>query len=366
MYKCKNCGQEFEGKFCPNCGAGVSEHKTCPSCGAILASNAKFCNQCGFSFNSNAPANTGVGTAAAVKKPNILTNALAWIKAHLKIVVPSAVVLFVAIIMLSLIPTFILASKNGSYFSYNAYRDEVDTKRSITLSTGKWTGEDGEGGTYKVNGNTVTLYAELFGEKMEFLSATVKNGVMKYDEHGSEVVYVTKSHKHKYGDWYDKDKLTCTKAQTHARKCDCNREDVEVVTEAPGHKGEWTVTKEATCVDYGERETHCNVCNEDVTEYPEPLGHNYVSILDFKTHKTACLNCNEITEEKEHSNSNCSVCRELKSITIADGVTSIGDRSFKECVKLTSVTIPDSVTSIGGSAFYGCSGLTSITIPDSV
>jgi hypothetical protein len=56
----------------------------------------------------------------------------------------------------------------------------------------------------------------------------------------------------------------------------------------------------------------------------------------------------------------------LTSVTIGNGVTSIGSGTFSSCDNLTSITIPDSVTSIGNQAFQGCSSLTSITIPDSV
>ena len=56
----------------------------------------------------------------------------------------------------------------------------------------------------------------------------------------------------------------------------------------------------------------------------------------------------------------------IKSVTISNSVTSIGESAFSSCTGLTSITIPDSVTSIGERAFSACTGLTSITIPNSV
>ncbi len=57
MHKCENCGTEFEGNFCPECGEKYTEQKTCPQCGTTLSGNAKFCTECGYSFyESSVPA----------------------------------------------------------------------------------------------------------------------------------------------------------------------------------------------------------------------------------------------------------------------------------------------------------------------
>ena len=59
-------------------------------------------------------------------------------------------------------------------------------------------------------------------------------------------------------------------------------------------------------------------------------------------------------------------CKNLKTVTIGDSVTTIDIMAFDYCISLESITIPDSVTTIGRYAFDGCSSLTNITIPDSL
>ncbi|MDE6442324.1 MAG: leucine-rich repeat domain-containing protein [Clostridia bacterium] len=56
---------------------------------------------------------------------------------------------------------------------------------------------------------------------------------------------------------------------------------------------------------------------------------------------------------------------EVTEITIPDGVTAIGENTFRNLSSLTSVTIGSNVVSIGDYAFY-CTSLTDVTIPDSV
>ena len=57
-------------------------------------------------------------------------------------------------------------------------------------------------------------------------------------------------------------------------------------------------------------------------------------------------------------------CNNLTSVTIPDGVTSIGDHAFYDCSSLTSVTIGNNVISIGINAFEDCSNLTGVYTTD--
>lgn len=62
----------------------------------------------------------------------------------------------------------------------------------------------------------------------------------------------------------------------------------------------------------------------------------------------------------------CSFRKQITSVVVSPGVTSIGQCAFSRFAKLTHVDIADSVISIGWDAFYYCSSLTNITIPQSV
>ena len=55
-----------------------------------------------------------------------------------------------------------------------------------------------------------------------------------------------------------------------------------------------------------------------------------------------------------------------KTVTIGDGITTIGDNAFEGCSGMTKLTLPNSLERIGESAFRGCIGLTELTLPSSV
>ncbi len=60
------------------------------------------------------------------------------------------------------------------------------------------------------------------------------------------------------------------------------------------------------------------------------------------------------------------LCTKLTSVTLPDGIASIGTYAFAYCYPLASVNIPDSVKTISSYAFSSCYGLKSIELPKSV
>ena len=56
----------------------------------------------------------------------------------------------------------------------------------------------------------------------------------------------------------------------------------------------------------------------------------------------------------------------IKTVIVGEGITELGERTFRACPNLTAVMLPSSLTRIGTSAFCFDISLTEITIPSSV
>ncbi len=59
-------------------------------------------------------------------------------------------------------------------------------------------------------------------------------------------------------------------------------------------------------------------------------------------------------------------CSSMKTVTISESVTDIGNDAFSSCENLESVVIPDQVTAIGEGAFSNCGKLQSIALPENL
>ena len=75
-------------------------------------------------------------------------------------------------------------------------------------------------------------------------------------------------------------------------------------------------------------------------------------------------NCNAIIESE--SNTLISTCLGLKSFSIPDGVTAIGDEAYSGYRSLKSIQIPNGIISIGNYAFSNCDSLEYVELPISL
>lgn len=56
----------------------------------------------------------------------------------------------------------------------------------------------------------------------------------------------------------------------------------------------------------------------------------------------------------------------IRSLSLPQGLTTIGDRAFANCSELTGISLSSSITSIGSYAFSGCTKLSSVTLPSTL
>ncbi len=381
MKKCSNCGEGFEGNCCPNCGTWTEESRICPKCGNKLNAGANFCNYCGFSFGGapdNRPQKNG-GSSFKEKMSKVGK----WMKKHLFIVIPVVIVLVVAIILACAIPACVKAADNGTYYLLE-YNGEMDKTTYFVIDSGEWKDENGDGGSYEKDGDKIVFYVELMGSKEVVASGTIKDGVLTIDDDGFKEVYVSESHKHKYGEWKTTTEPTCMEKGEEAGVCACGAKEKRVINSSE-HKvsDKWEFDNSqhfkicSVCKQQFESEKHNSSSNCTVCGYPliEVDGFGFILNGDSKGYTLVSAErdkaiiipatCKELPVTAI-GNSAFSGCSTLTSITIPDSVTSIGIYAFNGCSSLTSITIPDGVTSIGNRAFEYCSSLASITIPDGV
>ena len=93
------------------------------------------------------------------------------------------------------------------------------------------------------------------------------------------------------------------------------------------------------------------------------IGDEVTSIGDYAFHGCTSLSAITILEGVLYIPSYAFYnCTSLSAITLPKDVISIGYYAFGNCTSLSAITIPEGVRDIGGTAFHGCTSLSAINV----
>ena len=110
----------------------------------------------------------------------------------------------------------------------------------------------------------------------------------------------------------------------------------------------------------------------DALTIPANVTYNEVTYTVTGIKEQVFSNCSALTSVSlpdgltSIGNAAFEYCSSLATVSIGSGLTTIGNSAFSNCTSLTGITLPDGVTTIGAEAFFNCTSLTGITIPNTV
>ena len=140
---------------------------------------------------------------------------------------------------------------------YNIYVDGVKVNSSLILKT-----------EHKITGLESSTTYEI-----------VVRAVNSKGESADSLIFAerTTDHIHAYGEWTIVKNETCNDDGEKTRKCECGNVEKEVIPSTGAHGfGEWYVSLEPTCVDKGEQTRVCSTCGtKETKELPLTIEHSF-------------------------------------------------------------------------------------------
>ena len=112
--------------------------------------------------------------------------------------------------------------------------------------------------------------------------------------------------------------------------------------------------------------------NATITKFLGPVGSANPNFYDIKIpselggHPVTGLGEYSFAANPYDGHQGNPLCSKIRSVTIPQSVTSIGQHAFYACFSLDSLIIEDAATSIGANAFNGCSALTTLSLGEKI
>ncbi len=103
-------------------------------------------------------------------------------------------------------------------------------------------------------------------------------------------------------------------------------------------------------------------------EYTGTCGENLTWSFDKETGKLTITGSGAMADFglREKAAPWDSIKNQIISVSLPNGLTSIGNLAFLQCTALSSISLPNGLISIGNGAFFGCRALTAVSFPDTL
>ena len=201
--------------------------------------------------------------------------------------------------------------------------NELDESDHFVFENGRWTDSDEISGPFEINGNNITLYFDIDGEKVEYISGEISKSS------GNDDIYFKSTRS-----TYRKSDLTA-KPKTFTYELSEDKTHY-IVTGVGGMEGEIEIPELHKGLPVTEIADGAFGSNKTLTKITVPESVTAIGQLAFAN------------------------CAQLKEVDIRGEITEFASKTFYFSLKLETVRIPESAVKFAKDAFGMCENLKNI------